>query len=141
MARGFANEDFKVEGVAPKEIGRYLSACDVAVSFIKPCYSKLASSPTKLAEYLACGLPVVANSGVGDVDELIGGKQVGVVFDDFNEQNYREVFRSILKMSGDDSISEHCRRVAIENFDLASVGGARYRRLYKNSLGDDGQAE
>jgi len=137
LARGFSSEDFKVEGVLPKYMGQYLSACDVAISFIKPCYSKLASSPTKLAEYLACGLPVVANSGVGDVDELISGKQVGVVFDDFNDQNYQDVFKLILKMSGKNGILEHCRQVAIENFDLAAVGGARYRRLYKNILGDE----
>src|SRR5687768_7432269 len=34
----------------------YLSAADAGLSFIKSCFSKIASSPTKNAEYLACGL-------------------------------------------------------------------------------------
>ena len=33
-----------------------LAMADAGLSFIKPCLSKLASSPTKLAEYLAAGL-------------------------------------------------------------------------------------
>ena len=48
----------------PGEVPRYLKAADVAISFIKPCYSKQSSSPTKIAEYLASGLPVVCNAGL-----------------------------------------------------------------------------
>jgi hypothetical protein len=36
-----------------------------------PSFSKQASSPTKLAEYLAMGLPCECNSGVGDVDRIM----------------------------------------------------------------------
>jgi glycosyltransferase involved in cell wall biosynthesis len=56
--------------VSPERVPDYLSAADFGISFIAPSPSKRASSPTKLAEYLACGLPVVLNSGVGDVDAL-----------------------------------------------------------------------
>jgi len=63
---------------APAELLLRLgSRCDAAVSFIRPCVSKLASSPTKIPEYLAAGLPVVANRGIGDMDELIAREGVG----------------------------------------------------------------
>ena len=69
---------------APNEVHFWLNAGDAAVCFITPTFSSLGVSPTKLAEYLAIGLPTVLNSQVGDVASIIsnvpGG---GVVIDDF----------------------------------------------------------
>jgi glycosyltransferase involved in cell wall biosynthesis len=131
---GFSRNDFLVTGVEPRAIAQYLSAADFGVSFIKPCYSKLASSPTKLAEYLASGLPVVANSGVGDVDELLTGEKVGVVFDRFDDSTYRLVVETIFDMTSDKLLSGRCRKVAKEYFDLDTVAGRRYRRIYSELL-------
>ena len=47
------------------------------MSFIKPCLSKLSSSPTKVGEYLAAGLPVISTAGIGDVDDLLTGRNNG----------------------------------------------------------------
>lgn len=58
-----------------------LGASDVMLSFIKPAYSKIASSPTKLAEAFAVGVPVISNAGVGDVDQITQDLDAGVVFD------------------------------------------------------------
>jgi glycosyltransferase involved in cell wall biosynthesis len=54
--------------VLPAAMPAHLSAADFGISFVAPSPSKAASSPTKIAEYLACGLPVVSNAGVGDVE-------------------------------------------------------------------------
>jgi glycosyltransferase involved in cell wall biosynthesis len=129
--RGFAEDDFHVGSVAPAEIPQYLSAADIALSFIKACYSKQSSSPTKIAEYLACGVPIIANRGVGDVDELIEKNRVGVLIDDFSKAGYLKALNEIEKL-GD--VREKCRETAIREFDLANVGGSRYRRLYKRIL-------
>ena len=53
-SRGIADRDYTVLGVTPRDVPSYLSASDAGVAFIKPCFSKLASSPTKYAEYLGC---------------------------------------------------------------------------------------
>jgi glycosyltransferase involved in cell wall biosynthesis len=128
---GFADSDLKIMKVASEDIPKYLSAADLAVSFIKPSYSKQASSPTKNAEYLAAGLPIIANSNVGDVDALMVENGVGVLIDSFDQGSYLKAIQTVLEM-GD--ISERCRAVAREQFDLEEVGGARYRRLYQNLL-------
>lgn len=125
--RGFADSDFLVRSVSPSEIQRYLSAADIALSFIKTCYSKQASSPTKIAEYLACGLPVIANPGVGDLDELISGNGLGVLIDDFSPEGYSKALRDVAAL-GD--VRDKCRMIAKREFDLEKVGGERYRRLY-----------
>ena len=128
---GFGENDFLVRTVSPAEIPGYLNAADAAVSFIKNCYSKQASSPTKNAEYLAAGLPIIANSGVGDVDSLILGDGVGILIDTFDDESYIAAFNELAAM-GD--VGERCRETAKLRFDLESVGGVRYRRLYQRLL-------
>ncbi len=68
-----------VTRVDPSEIPAYLSASDVGLSFVKATYATQSRSPTKIPEYLAAGLPIIANSGVGDVDELIVTEKVGLL--------------------------------------------------------------
>ena len=77
---------YLVRPVPPPDVPRHLKAADLAVSFIKPTFSKQASSPTKIAEYLACGLPVVCNAGVGDLDSLIEEDRVGVIIRELNSR-------------------------------------------------------
>ena len=43
--------------------------------------SELGRSPTRMAEVLGCGLPVVANKGVGDVADIVRQNKVGVIVD------------------------------------------------------------
>ncbi|MEQ1777319.1 MAG: glycosyltransferase [Nitrosomonas sp.] len=56
-----------------------LGGADIMLSFIKPAYSKMASSPTKLAEAFALGIPTISNVGVGDVDQITRDLDAGTV--------------------------------------------------------------
>lgn len=131
--KGFAAQDFLVKKVSPNDLAHYLSGADVALSFIKYCYSKLSSSPTKVAEYLAAGVPVVANGGVGDIDEQLEIDASGVVIKDFSSTSYAEALEKI-EAIGKLRMSENCKMSAQIRFDLENVGGARYRRLYRRLL-------
>ncbi len=52
------------------EVPLYLSIATKGIFFIKPAYSKKASSAVKMGEMLAMGLDIVTNKGVGDADYL-----------------------------------------------------------------------
>lgn len=130
-AAGIAEGDFLVTSVHPAELPAYLNAADAGVSFIKPSYSKQASSPTKIAEYLAAGLPIIANAGVGDVDVLITGHRVGVLIERFDEDAY---LSALHELQGLGDVGERCRKTARDEFDLRSVGAERYLRLYQDLL-------
>lgn len=132
ITAGFTESDVFVDSVSPDEIPQYLSAADAGLSFIKRCYSKQSSSPTKNAEYLAAGLPIIANLGVGDVDAQITDHSVGVIVERLDRECYLDALKR-LKELGD--IREHCRQTAKTVFDLETVGGIRYRRLYERILG------
>ena len=54
--------------IAAERLPAELRRAHAGLAFIKPCRSKIASSPTKVGEYLAAGLPVIANAGIGDLD-------------------------------------------------------------------------
>lgn len=130
-ARGFSDADMYVGSVVPAEVPEYLSAGDAAVSFIKNCYSKQASSPTKIAEYLAAGLPVISNSGIGDLDELITGEGAGCLIRSSSDDEYRHALDTV-RAAGD--VRARCRQIADRRFDLGRIGGERYRRLYRRLL-------
>ncbi|MDT4898882.1 MAG: hypothetical protein QOH25_3959 [Acidobacteriota bacterium] len=130
-ALGIAEENYLVREVLPEEIPRYLKAADIAISFIKPCYSKLASSPTKIAEYLASGLPVICNAGIGDLDEMIEEDRVGVIIRELNREGYLQALGEIESLRLDNNAPDRCRASARNRFDLGTVGGERYRRLYQ----------
>jgi glycosyltransferase involved in cell wall biosynthesis len=133
-ARGFAPEDYSVRTVAPRDVATEVAAADVGLSFIKPTYSKQASSPTKIAEYLACGLPVVANAGVGDLDAQIAGSDVGVLVHRLDQSGYDQAIPELQVLLKDPQLSHRCRSTAETLFDLESIGGRRYVQLYERSL-------
>ena len=138
-ARGVPDSDFLIRQVAPRDIPRYLGAADIAISFIKPCYSKLSSSPTKLAEYLASGLPVICNTGIGDVDAVVEGDRVGVLVREFNRDAYRAALQEAEALRREADAGLRCRDSAARHFDLEKVGGERYRRLYRRLLREEGK--
>ncbi|HYG82786.1 MAG TPA: glycosyltransferase [Pyrinomonadaceae bacterium] len=133
--RGVGAGRYTVRASAPRDVASYLSAADAGVAFIKRCFSKLASSPTKTAEYLACGLPVVINAGVGDSDLLITEERVGALVSDFNEDDYGRAASRVLGMLADvGTVRAHTRRVAERLFDVRGLGLERYARLYANVI-------
>lgn len=127
---GVPPDSFHVGRVAPAEVPKYLKASDIAVSFIRACYSKLSSSPTKIAEYLAAGLPVICNAGIGDVDEVIEGDRVGVVLRGFDDESLTGALREVEALRAEGGLAERARASAERRFDIERVGGAKYRRLY-----------
>lgn len=133
--RGVKEEDFLVRKVEAAEVPHYLKAADVAISLIKPCYSKLSSSPTKIAEYLAGGLPVVSNTGIGDLDVVIEDDNVGVIVRSLNLAGYVEALGTIDMLRQDPQLPGRCRSSAKNRFDMEVVGGYKYRRLYWRIFG------
>jgi glycosyltransferase involved in cell wall biosynthesis len=133
--RGLGESDYTVLALNSRDMPSYLSAGDAGLAFIKPCFSKLASSPTKYAEYLGCGLPLIINAGVGDSDVLITREKVGALVDDFDEADYAKAWAVIDDLAGHpDQIRRRTREVAKRLFDVRGIGAERYARLYRQVL-------
>jgi len=81
----------------------YLSYMDITLSFITRTYARIASSPTKIAESLSMGVPVIHNSGIGDVDSIINSIGGGMIIDiDSKAEISKAVtnLRSVVDMGG-----------------------------------------
>jgi len=138
---GLSGEDYRVGAVSPNEVPENLAAADLALCFIKPGYSKMSSSPTKIAEFLASGLPVLCNGGIGDTDDLLVANRVGVVVEAFGREFYIRALREVDELAADVNLRQRCRAVALQYFDLGTIGGARYHRLYMRVTESYGPSE
>jgi glycosyltransferase involved in cell wall biosynthesis len=132
--RQIAPTNFSVHSAVAADVPRYLAAADAGIAFIKPCFSKIASSPTKYAEYLACGLPLIINPGIGDSDALVDEHKVGVMVREFNDREYASTISRIEDLAGDPATRTATRGVARRLFDLRAVGARRYADLYRRIL-------
>jgi glycosyltransferase involved in cell wall biosynthesis len=128
---GLEPKDFWVGKVSAHEVPQYLQRARLGLSFRKSTFSQVAASPTKIAEYLAAGLPVVSNAGIGDVDDLLQTESVGVVVRDFTAPEFTRAVEAALVLAGSGRIRAHCVEVARRYFDLDMVGGSRYENVYK----------
>ena len=136
-ARNVEPGNYSVQAVASRDVPSYLAAADVGLAFIKRCVSKIASSPTKNGEYLACGLPLVINAGVGDSDLLINEWKAGVLIEDFGEEDYLKAAREINAIIDGVEVREKAREVAERVFNLETIAGERYASLYERVLATD----
>lgn len=71
--------------VQPAEVPAVLAACDHALLIREDSITNRVASPTKFAEYLACGLPVVISPHIGDFSGDVAREQLGVVYQDGDE--------------------------------------------------------
>ena len=135
-ARGIEEKDYSVLATTTADVPSYLSASDAGLAFIKPCFSKLASSPTKYAEYLACGLPLIINCGIGDSDTLVTTEKTGVLVPEFNQAAYESAIAALeYFVVHSEQTRRRNREVAERLFDVRRVGVERYAHLYESVLG------
>jgi len=88
-ALAISADRIKIVSASREQVPVFLGASDLSLSFIKTSYSKKASSPTKLGELFAMGIPVVTNGDVGDVEKIVNDLQAGRVLADFSEPEMR----------------------------------------------------
>ena len=140
QAAGVQPEDYDIRYAVPDELPLILTAADAALSFVIPSYSKRASSPTKVAEYLAAGLPIVTTAGIGDLDEMLGGNRLGVVVRDLTQAGYEEACEQLAALLAEEDLPIRCRRFAEAELSMTQVGGPRYAAVYERSLRSRPQA-
>jgi glycosyltransferase involved in cell wall biosynthesis len=103
---------------------------DAGILLIKPVFSKRASAPTKLGEFLGSGIPCLGNADVGDVESVLEGHGVGIVLQNFNENTMENAVLSLLELCIKPGTAELCRGVAEEVFSLEK-GVTAYGRIYQ----------
>ena len=109
------------------EVPTLLGCADVMLSFIKPAYSKMASSPTKLAEAFAVGIPTISNTGIGDVDEITQSLDAGALVDLGRTESIKDVVDHFDAIAGKGGVALRDRSRARLGLEVAET---HYRHVY-----------
>jgi len=130
LQKGISEDKIRVVSCLHSQVASYISLFTTSIYFIIPAYSKKASSPTKQAELMSMGIPVICNAGVGDSDLIVQKHNAGWVVDNFTEANYQLVVKAIKKSDFSEfkMISETCKSIfALEKG--AEIFENSYRRI------------
>jgi hypothetical protein len=114
--QGIEKDFYVITGnLSNAEVKDYISASDIGISAVPPTPSQLFRSPTKVGEFLSCGLPYITVKGVSEDDEYALKYNVGIVVNSFKEQDLVEKIKDIeLLLSEENSLKIRCREIGIE---------------------------
>lgn len=127
-------ETYKVLSLSYAEVPAWLQEADVSLIFYHRYNSFVGCCPTKFAESLACGVPVIVNRDIGDCDDIIKKEKIGFVLDDFSDFEYGKVIDKLLPaLKERDVLHNRCRNIAEKLFSL-NIGVDKYLKVYNNLL-------
>jgi len=129
-------ESVRLEVADHADVARAMGQMDAGIFIIKQVYSKMASAPTKLGEFLGCGAPCLGNTGVGDMASILENERVGIALGNFSEEAMRDAIARLLQLAREPGIQQRCRQVALRYFSL-ETGIRRYTDIYRELLGAD----
>jgi glycosyltransferase involved in cell wall biosynthesis len=125
-AKGISSESIIIKKSAHNMVPAYMLTFDFSIFFIKPTFSKSASSPTKQAELMAMGIPIICNSGVGDTDTIVMEHCAGIVIRNLDNASYKQQLDQGILF---DSLK--ATKAAQNDFSL-NEGVARYQKVYES---------
>lgn len=130
---GIDPETVEIVGSGRAGMPAQMRRMDAGLALIHPFFSKIASAPTKLAEYLGCGVPVVGNAGCGDMVQIIGEDRVGVALRDTAPDTIEAAALALLDVLDDPTLTDRCVASARQHFSL-SEGVGRYHAIYRSLI-------
>ena len=109
----------------------FIGASNFSIFFILPVFSKKASSPTKMGEIMNLGIPIICNSGVGDVDEIMNECMPELLVKEFTKNEYKRVIDLIIN-----NYKPNQKRIIETSFNYYSLekGIAKYKEVYQSIL-------
>ena len=63
-----------------EEVTNFLLACDWGILIREQSVTNKVASPTKFAEYLSAGLPVIISENLGDYTEFVKNNDCGIIY-------------------------------------------------------------
>ncbi|NUM50708.1 MAG: glycosyltransferase [Flavobacteriales bacterium] len=124
-------DDFIVKFSARKDIPSIAHAFDFSIFFIETSYSKKSSSPTKMGELLAMGIPLICNSNVGDVEEIMTKTKAGFCLNTLIDSKFVEVVEQLSDWNVSTPLE---RREASKQYYDLKLGVKSYLAVYRQLL-------
>ncbi|MFS1909689.1 glycosyltransferase [Vibrio sp. 10N.286.48.B7] len=132
----FDSNKLSIYSCSSEDIQNNIKGMLFGVLYFTSGVSKIGSAPTRMAEFLACGIPILGNSGVGDMDTIIKKYNIGVVVDGHSDDSFIKALHDMKALLTDPLLESRCKQVANEMFS-ADKGAAKYHEVYKFLLRQD----
>ncbi|MHB0956085.1 MAG: glycosyltransferase [Pirellulaceae bacterium] len=110
---GLSGRDCECLRLAHEAIPDWLSAADAGVILRHDVLVNNVASPVKIAEYLACGLPVICSRGIGDLSEMVEQEKVGVVLQGHERHDARLALGIINQVRAEPGIRQRMRELVV----------------------------
>lgn len=130
-AHGVREESVELRALDFSDVPEAIAGMDATAFFSEPTFAEKGRAPTKLAEFLGCGVPCLVNDGVGDVAQIVREDQVGVVVDELTTTAVREGVQRLMDLVGDRGTEDRCVESARRRYSLDS-GVAAYDKIYRS---------
>ncbi|MBD99343.1 MAG: hypothetical protein CMO34_05825 [Verrucomicrobia bacterium] len=110
-----------------QNIPHYIALADASIFFIVTSFSGKAVSPTKQAEVMGMGLPIVANEGLGDTDRILLESGTGVLIEGYDNESLENAVSKLITFN---KSKEEVREEAMKRFALEHAIG-KYAEVYQ----------
>ncbi len=114
----FPRNLYKISESNREDISSFINSSDIGCFYANENFSIKASFPTRIAEFLLSGKPILCNSFNDDVIDMIDNNNIGII-SDFKlnyEPNYYTKIINYIKKSRDNR--QEIRKFAIDNLSL-----------------------
>ena len=128
---GIPNDSVDLVASNHADVPKLMARMSAGIFFYQASYSRIACAPTKLAEFLGCGIPCLSNVGVGDMADLLETEQVGVAIKSFDDESKMQAIKQLIKLVNEPKISTRCVAAAQRHFSL-DEGVRLYDEIYKS---------
>ena len=108
-----------------------INVSNFSIFFITPKFSKIASSPTKMGEIMNLGIPIICNTGVGDVEKIMNECMPELLVNELNKKEYNRIINLILNNYKFDQ--QKILKTSVKYYSLTN-GIKKYTDIYTQIL-------
>lgn len=131
---GISEQNLRVIAASRNDVPALLSLLSVSLFFIRPSYSKKASSPTKQGEIMGMGIPLICNTGIGDTDFVVNRYGSGRAIDPNQESEVAKLIAEIDQLA---ALPKAPIIAGAHDFFSLESGVEKYLSVYRKITGDD----
>ena len=126
------NHLIDIKSLKSSEVNKAINNIHLSIFYLNENYSVKASYPTKIAELLSCGKPIICNNFNKDIYEHITINKIGLIHD-FKNKSYNELINYILEVKNNQIITYNCINYANKYLNL-DFSNKQFNNVYKSIL-------
>jgi glycosyltransferase involved in cell wall biosynthesis len=133
-AREIEASDVELLSCDYPEVPKNMGTMDIGLFFYQWEKTHVSSVPTRMGEFLACGVPCLSNVGGAGIIEILEKEGVGVVLRDFDSKSVRDAAVAAIDIATDNERRTQCIESAKRHFSL-EAGVETYEKVYRDLEG------